>query len=90
MNYVCITRCLLNGRLYLENEILNWPEGEDKPPHHFQPVEKVEQEKKEKAEQVQSEEDEVKAELNALGKQFDKRWGLSKLRHLLTITKKGA
>ncbi|KKM44232.1 hypothetical protein LCGC14_1561760 [marine sediment metagenome] len=89
MQYVCVAKCYFGGKLYMLGDILHWSDETSKPPNHFEPVEKVIQEKKEKVEETKSKIDTLRDELGKLGKPFDKRWGESKLKHQLVLAKKG-
>jgi len=59
------------------------------PPHHFKELTKAVKEKKESIEEVKDEKQEIQEELDRLGKPFDKRWGLARLKHALHLAQKG-
>lgn len=108
MKFIAVRKCLLNGHLCNEGNIIEFADkdikpcpacdgngcvkcrdtGRISPPHHFRPLDAVEKEKQEEETQAKSELEGVKDELNRIGKPFDKRLGLSKLKNLLIVAKK--
>lgn len=91
--YVCIRKCFFQVRLYEEGDVLNW-DGDKNPPHHFKKINgDIAITEVKKVEEVSEDGDEdviekLRAEHEAIGSSFDRRWGKTKLEHALIIFKK--
>ncbi len=61
--------------------------GRSVPPHHFEDMEQAkaqsEEEKEAEKEVIEAQKDELRKEIKACGRDFDHRWGISKLRQIL-------
>ena len=88
MQYVTQRTCYFNGHVFKQGEILDFT-GKGKPPHHFTPVqpENIEEKQAEVAKEM-SEKEAICAEMDEMGKAYDKRWSLKKMKEALIIAKK--
>lgn len=85
MRFVCIRTCILNNQLCKKGIIVEAPE---KPNKHFEPLKKAKAEESVKEDEQANKLKELRAELDALKKPYDKRWGIKKLEHELLKAKK--
>lgn len=88
--YVCIRKCYFQTRLWEEGDILHWTE-EIPPVRHFQLTEGEPVVIKVEVKPETNDEDDiekVRAELDEAKVPYDRRWGITKLRHELIIAKK--
>ena len=91
MQYICTKKCYFQDRLFSEGERVDI--GEDvKVPKHFKSVGANVVVEKPKTQEVIDEEhtvDRLRAELEKLGKTYDRRWGITKLESELQLAKSG-
>ncbi|MFZ2937658.1 MAG: hypothetical protein WA066_03015 [Candidatus Omnitrophota bacterium] len=76
--FVCVTKCFYNNVLYAEGSPYIATDDE-KVPHHFEERGKVEAKKEAKVEEVNDGIVTLQKQLDALGKPYDRRWGIPRL-----------
>lgn len=84
---VCIRKCFSGGNLYNEGDKRNFADDEEIPVH-FEPTAKHEEKVKEKKEAEEKTVTDLQEELDSYGKQYDKRWGRTRLEQELVTVKK--
>ena len=89
MQYICAKKCYFQDRLFSEGERVDF--GEDvKVPKHFKSVGGNVVVEKPKTQEVVDEENTInrlRAELEKVGKAYDRRWGITKLETELQLAK---
>lgn len=91
MQYICTKKCYHQDQLFIEGQPKDFPEGSIIP-RHFKPSEANVVVEKPKTQEIVDEEftvNRLRAELEKLGKAYDRRWGITKLETELQLAKSG-
>lgn len=80
--FVCIRKCFYKDILYDEGDPYI-AKDDEKVPHHFEPKVKVEEKHKLEQEEDQNTTTALREKLDAIGKPYDRRWGIRSLEKAL-------